>query len=178
MAREFWDIDPSHTTIGFTVRHMVFAKVRGQFARFKGAIEIDRERPENSAVTAAIEAASIDTHEEKRDGHLRSPDFLDAERFPEIIFRSTGVRRGRGQTFQVVGDLTLHGVTRPVELDAEMLGEAQDPFGNARAGFTARTAIDRKDFGLKWNQVLEAGGVLVGERVDVELDVQAIKRKS
>jgi len=176
MARELWDIDPSHTSIGFTVRHMVFAKVHGQFAKFKGSIEIDRERPENSAVAATIEAGSIDTHEEKRDGHLRSPDFLDVERFPEIAFRSTGVRRGQGEKLQVVGDLTIRGVTRPVTLDAELLGEAKDPFGNARAGFTARTSLDRKDYGLKWNQVLEAGGVLVGDRVDIELDVQAIRR--
>jgi len=176
MAREFWDIDPSHSSVGFTVRHMVFAKVHGRFSKFAGTIEIDRERPGNSSVIVTIEAKSIDTHEEKRDAHLRSADFLDVEEFPELAFRSTGVRPGEGGKFQVVGDLAIRGVARPLTLEAESLGEGKDPWGNARAGFTAHATVNRLDYGLKWNQVLEAGGMLVGDRVDVEIDIEAVKR--
>jgi polyisoprenoid-binding protein YceI len=176
MAREIWDIDSSHSSVGFTVRHMVFAKVHGRFAKFAGTIELDREKPERSSVAVTIDAKSIDTHDEKRDAHLRSPDFFDVEQAPELSFRSTGVRPGKGASFQVVGDLTIRGVTRPVTLEAESLGEGKDPWGNARTGFTARASINRLDYGLKWNQVLEAGGVLVADRVDLELDVEAVRR--
>jgi polyisoprenoid-binding protein YceI len=127
-----------------------------------------------SSVSVDIDAASIDTHEPKRDEHLRSADFFDAQAFPKLTFRSTGVETEGTAIVRVVGDLTIHGVTRPVALTVEDLGRAKDPWGNTRAAFTATTSIDRKDFGLRWNQALEAGGVLVGDKVDISLDIQAV----
>jgi polyisoprenoid-binding protein YceI len=176
MAREQWDIDPSHSSIGFVVKHMVFAKVRGGFDKFTGVIDADPHQPEQSSVTATIEAASINTREAQRDAHLRSPDFLDAGQHPQIEFRSKKVIGGQGDRFKVVGDLTIRGTTREVALDAERTGMGKDPWGKERAGFAARTSLDRKDYGLKWNQLLEAGGVLVGDRVDIEIEVEAVKR--
>ncbi|HEY3360028.1 MAG TPA: YceI family protein [Polyangia bacterium] len=176
MAHQRWEIDPTHSSIRFVVRHMVFAKVRGELGRFGGTVLADPARPELASVTAVIEAASISTHEAQRDTQLRSADFLDVEHHPQITFRSTRVIGGRGDAFTVVGDLTIRGVTREVTLEAARTGQGQDPWGSERAGFTARAALDRKEFGLRWNQVLEAGGVLVADRVDVELEVQAVRK--
>ena len=168
-----WLIDPTHSDIQFTARHMMISKARGHFRTFSGTIHID-EVPESSYVVATIEAASIDTGDEQRDRHLRSPDFLDADKFPTITFRSTKVEDlGEGK-LRVSGDLTIHGVTRPVVLDTEYAGRAQDPWGNDRAGFAARAAVDRTDFGLRWNQALETGGVLVGNKVEIELELEAV----
>lgn len=170
-----WDIDTTHSAITFQVRHMVIAKVHGRFARWTGAVELDPADLSRSSVEVRIEAASIDTQVADRDAHLRSADFLDVEKHPEITFRSTRVEQGAGG-LRVVGDLTIRGVTREVVLDTEYAGTAKDPWGNERAGFSARTTIDRKAFGLTWNAALETGGVLVGEKVEIVLEVEAIKK--
>lgn len=175
MATQRFDIDTSHSGVHFTVRHMVISKVRGTFGRWQGQLEFDEAAPAKSKVSVRIETASIDTRDEKRDGHLRSPDFFDAEKHPAIAFESTKVEAA-GNEYRVTGDLTIHGVTKPVVLQAEYLGAGKDPWGGQRIGFSARTKINRKDFGLNWNQVLEAGGVLVGENIDIELEVEAIKK--
>jgi polyisoprenoid-binding protein YceI len=167
-----WNIDATHSTVGFTIRHMVFSKVRGRFQSYTGAISLDDDSAK-SWVEVTIDAASIDTGTPKRDDHLRSADFFDVERFPELRFRSTRVET-LGDRLRVIGELTIRDTTREVVLDATSAGRGMDPWGNERIGFVAKTSIDRKDFGLAWNQLLEAGGVLVGDRVDIELDVQAV----
>jgi polyisoprenoid-binding protein YceI len=170
-----WNIDPVHSGINFSVRHMVVSKVRGRFTKYSGSLAIDDADLTRSTVAATIDAASIDTGTAQRDTHLRSPDFLDVERFPEIRFRSTRIHKLADDRYEVTGDLTIRDVTREVSLDVEYGGQAKDPWGNARIGFIAKATLDRKDFGLHWNQVLEAGGVLVGDRVDIELEVQAVR---
>ena len=170
-----WKIDPSHSEIQFFVRHMMIAKVRGRFREFEGTIHIG-ERPEDSRVEVVIEAASIDTRDRTRDQHLRSADFLDVERYPELRFISTSVRAGDKDRWQVTGDLTVRGVTRPVVLDVEFDGAVVDPWGNLRAGLLATTEIDRENFDITWNQALEAGGILVGKGVRIEIDVEAIRQ--
>jgi polyisoprenoid-binding protein YceI len=166
-----WDIDPSHSSVEFTVRHMMFSKVRGRFASFRGTVVIGDE-PSESSVEAVVDVASVDTNDENRDAHLRGPDFFDAERYPEMTFVSRSVR-AEGDHAVVTGDLTLHGVTRPVELDLELNGIGTDPFGRTKAGFSASTELSRKDFGLEWNVALETGGVLLGDKVQVALEIQA-----
>ena len=168
------NIDPTHSGVHFIVRHMVVSKVRGVFGQFSGTIDYDPENVERSRVAVDIDAASIDTREPKRDAHLRSADFFDVENFPKLTFQSTGVKRTRDDTLAVTGDLTIHGVTRPVTLDVDQLGGGKDPWGNQRLVWSARTEINRKDFGLNWNQVLEAGGLLVSEKVTIELEIQAL----
>jgi polyisoprenoid-binding protein YceI len=170
-----WNIDTSHSGVHFSVRHMVIAKVRGTFDRWQGTFQFDEQNLAASKVSVRIEAASLNTREEKRDGHLRSPDFFDVEQYPELTFESTKVEKASDVRYRVTGNLTLHGVTKEVVLDAESLGSGKDPWGNERAAFEAKTTINRKDYGLNWNQALEAGGVLVGENVDISLDVQAVK---
>ena len=172
-AAATWTIDPSHSVVELAVTHMMFSTVKGRFANVSGTIVLNESDLSASSVTAEIDAASIDTREPQRDGHLRSPDFLAVESFPTITFASTGVvPRGRNQ-FVLVGDLTIRGVTREVSLEAELNGKGADPWGGQRAGFTATTTIDRKEFGLTWNQALEAGGVLVSDRVKIALEIQA-----
>jgi polyisoprenoid-binding protein YceI len=168
-----WNIDPTHSTVGFSIRHMVFSKVRGRFQKYTGTVRLDDDLAKSS-VEVAIEAASIDTGTAQRDDHLRSADFFDAEKFPELKFKSTRVVDAGGGALRVIGELTIRDVTREVVLDAEPTGRGKDPWGNERIGFAAKASIDRKEVGLKWNQVLEAGGVLVADRVDLELDVQAV----
>jgi polyisoprenoid-binding protein YceI len=170
-----WNIDPVHSGINFSVRHMVVSKVRGHFTKYSGTLAIDDADLTRSVVEATIDASSIDTGTAQRDTHLRSPDFLDVERFPEIRFRSTRIHKLADDRYHLIGDLTVRDVTREVSLDVEYGGQAKDPWGNARIGFIAKATLDRKDFGLLWNQVLEAGGVLVGDRVDIELEVQAVR---
>jgi polyisoprenoid-binding protein YceI len=170
-----WNIDTAHSGINFSVRHMVVSKVRGRFTRFNGTVAIDERDLSRSVIEATIDASSIDTSTPQRDTHLRSADFLDAERFPEIRFRSTRIEKLDDARYRVFGGLTIRDVTRDIELDVEYGGRARDPWGNERVGFVAKAALDRKDFGLLWNQVLEAGGVLVGERVDIDLEVQAVR---
>lgn len=168
-----WEIDPTHSAAGFSVRHLMVAKVRGRFGAFTGSIKI-ADRLEDSRVDVTIDAASIDTREETRDAHLRSPDFLDVENHPTLQFRSTGFRRTGETTFELPGELTIRGVTRPVVLHVEYEGLSPDLWGGTRIGFTATTEIDREAFGLTWNQALETGGVLVGKNVKIELEVQAV----
>jgi len=175
MASQRWNIDPSHSGVHFTVRHLVISKVRGSFDKWQGTVDFDAQNPAASKVAVRIDAASVDTREEKRDAHLRSPDFLDVEKYPELTFSSTEVEQSGDSEYRVTGDLTIHGVTRSVVLEAELLGYGKDPWGNERMGFSASTSVNRKDFGLGWNQALETGGVLVGEKIDIALDIQAVK---
>lgn len=170
-----WNIDEAHSGIHFSIRHMVVAKVRGRFGKYSGTIQLDDQDLTRSIVEATIEAASIDTGTAQRDAHLRSADFFDAERFPQLRFRSRRIEQIEDGRYRVLGELGIRDVTREVSLDVEYSGRVTDPAGNERAGFVAKTAIDRKDFGLGWNQALEAGGVLVGDRVELELELQAVK---
>ncbi len=168
-----WEIDPSHSTVGFVARHLMVSKVRGRFASYQATINI-ADDPSKSSVVATIDAASIDTRDENRDAHLRSPDFLDAEKYPTLTFESTAVR-ATGEDYEVDGNLTVRDVTRPVTLQLEFTG-AQDAFGGTRAGFEAVTKIGRKDFGLTWNAALEGGGWVVGDNVTIELEIEAVKK--
>jgi polyisoprenoid-binding protein YceI len=170
-----WNIDASHSGVHFSVRHMVVSKVRGAFDRFQGVFAFDPQNPAASKVSVRIETASIDTREEKRDAHLRSADFFDVEKYPELTFVSANVEKRGGEAYRVTGDLTIHGVTRPVVLEVDYLGVGKDPWGNERIGFQAHTSLRRKDFGLNWNQMLEAGGVLVGDEIEISLDVEGVK---
>jgi polyisoprenoid-binding protein YceI len=176
MATEKWDIDASHSSIGFTVRHMVVAKVHGQFTKWGGTLELDPGNLTASKVDITIEAASIDTRDEKRDAHLKSADFLDVEKQPNITFKSKDIEKSGADAYRMTGSLTIRGVTRDVALDVEFGGRAKDPWGGDRMGFTAKGKIDRKDFGAKWNAALEAGGVLVGDTVDLTIEVEALKK--
>jgi polyisoprenoid-binding protein YceI len=173
---QIFTIDPVHTSVGFTVRHLMIAKVRGHFASVTGTIEIPAGSDVPEAVDVSIAASSVDTREPQRDEHLRSPDFLDVATYPTLTLRSTAIT-GSPSALKIHGDLTIHGTTRPVVLDATFEGRATDPWGNLRAGYEATTTISRKDFGLAWNQVLEAGGVAVGDEVRIEISVEAIAPK-
>jgi len=176
MAASTWNIDPSHSAIAFTVRHMVVSKTRGRFTKWSGQLRFDPEDPAASSVEVNIEPGSIDTADAQRDAHLRSPDFFDVEKFPGASFRSTKVEDRGGDRYRVTGDLTLRGVTRPVVLDVTYEGSGKDPWGGERAGFSASTSLERKQFGLEWNKALETGGLLVGEKVDLTLEIEAIKQ--
>jgi polyisoprenoid-binding protein YceI len=168
-------IDTSHSEVGFSVRHMVIAKVRGYFTKWSATIEAPNDDLEKAKLTVSIDAASIDTREAKRDAHLRSADFFDADQHPKLEFVSTKIERS-GDRYSVTGDLTIRGVTKPVVLAVESLGSGKDPWGNTRLGFSARATIARKEWGLNWNQALELGGVLVGEDVTLEIEAQVIKQ--
>lgn len=170
-----WNIDAAHTSINFSVRHMVVSKVRGRFGKYAGAIALDDADLARSSVEVSIDASSIDTGVADRDAHLRSPDFFHVEQFPEIQFKSTRIERVEDSRYRVIGELTIRGVQREVVIDAEYGGRGKDPWGNERVGFVAKTTIDRKEFGLTWNQALETGGILVGDRVEIDLDVQAVR---
>ena len=167
-----WTIDPAHTSIEAIARHLMITKVRGSFERFTGTITV-AEDPADSSVEVEIEAASINTRDAQRDAHLRSPDFLDAEGHPTLHFRSTGVEPRGGDRWTVHGDLRIRDITRPAVLDMRYLGTHTDPWGQAKAAFSATTELDREAWGMTWNQALEAGGVLVGKTLKVELEVQA-----
>ncbi len=169
-----WNVDGSHTTVGFSVSH-IFTSVQGRFDRFDGTVVFDPEKPESAIVRATVEAASINTNHTKRDKHLRSDDFFDVEKHPTLSFESTGgvtdMQENRGK---LAGNLTIHGVTKPVVFDVTFRGQGKDPWGNVRAGFAASLSINRKDYGLNWNEVLETGGLLVGEEVEIRIDVEGI----
>ena len=169
-----YTIDTAHTRIGFSARHAMVTTVRGQFTEFEGTAHIDTANPSASSAKVGIRAASINTGQADRDGHLVSADFFDVETFPEITFVATDVARVDAATWTVTGDLTIKGVTRPVSIDFESNGSARDPFGNLRVGFEGSTTINRKDWGLTWNAALETGGVLVSEKIKLEFDVSAI----
>jgi len=168
-----WTIDEAHTSVGFTARHLMITKVRGQFEKVSGEVHVAEDRLA-STVEVTIDLASVDTGDSGRDEHLRSPDFLDVENNPTMTYRSTSVRRD-GDDFVLVGDLTIKGVTRPVELALEFDGTSPDPWGGVRAGFTADGEINRKDWGLTWNVALESGGVLVSDKVKLNLEVQLVR---
>ena len=170
-----WSFDPSHSSIGFTVRHLMISKVRGHFGTWSGTFDYDAEDPTRSRLDVRIDAASIATRDDKRDAHLRSPDFFDVEKYPELTFASTKIERDGGDDYVVTGDLTIHGVTRSVQLKVEGLGRTRDPWGGERVGFSASTTINRKDFGLHWNVALETGGVLVGEKVEIGIEIEAVR---
>ncbi|GAA1984936.1 YceI family protein [Kitasatospora viridis] len=172
-----YDIDPHHSRIGFVARHAMVTKVRGHFKEFEGSTVIDGADPAKSSATVTLKTASIDTGVEQRDNHLRTNDFLDAPAFPEIVFRSTGIEARGGNEYRLNGELTVKGTTKPVSLDVEFDGTATDPYGNQRLGFEGSTTISRKDFGVTWNAPLEGGGVLVGDKITLEFDVSAIRRK-
>jgi polyisoprenoid-binding protein YceI len=166
------EIDRSHSEVAFQVRHLL-SKVRGRFADFAGSVQFDSAQPESSRVDVVIQAASIDTAEPDRDKHLRGADFFDVGEFPTLTFKSTSVRRRGDDAYDVNGDLTVHGVTRPVTLLTSFLGTMQDPWGNEKFGFEGELTLNRKDFGLAWNAALETGGFLVGDEVKVMLSIQA-----
>ncbi len=168
-----WEIDPAHSQVEFGVRHMMISTVKGFFTGVEGTILLNEVNFGGSKVEVTIDAATVDTRNEDRDGHLRSGDFFDVEAFPTITFRSRGVE-GTPEEFRVVGDLTIRGETREVTLEAEKLGGGQDPWGNERLAFRAETKVSRKDFGLTWNQALESGGVLVGDTIRIVLELQAV----
>jgi polyisoprenoid-binding protein YceI len=170
-----YTIDPAHSRIGFVARHAMITKVRGSFDEFEGGGVLDAASPENSSLRLTIKAASIDTRNADRDGHLRSNDFFDMEKYPEITFQSTAVKAVDATHFDVTGDLTVKETTKPVTLPLEYTGSAVDPFGNHRIGLEGSTEINRKDWGVNWNAVLEAGGVLVSEKVTLEFEISAIK---
>jgi polyisoprenoid-binding protein YceI len=178
MSATTWKLDESHSQVEFSVKHMMFTTVRGRFAELEGTITFDAEALERSSVRVSIDAASLDTGVEDRDTHLKSADFLDTESHPALVFRSRRVEgsvESPGDAFEIVGDLTIRGVTREVILKARFEGNGTDPWGATRAGFSARATIDRRDFGLTWNQALETGGVLVGHEVKIDLQVQAVR---
>lgn len=174
MTTQIWNFDTTHSGINFSVRHMVFAKVRGRFTAWSGSVKVDPNDFTTASVNVEIDAASIDTSVADRDKHLRSADFLGVEQFPKLTFTSGKIERINAEQFKVHGNLTIRDVTREVVLDVEYSGQAKDPWGNTRSALSAKTSINRPDFGLTWNQALEAGGVLVGEKVDIELEVEAV----
>ena len=169
-----YTIDPAHSRLGFVARHAMVTKVRGSFTEFEGAARTETGL-ENAAIELTAQVASIDTRNADRDGHLRTNDFFDAERFPTIEFRSTDVTAADDDTLRVTGDLTLKGVTKPVTIDFEYGGQAQDPYGNERIGFDGATTIDCSDFGITFNAALETGGVLVSDKIRLEFEVSAVK---
>lgn len=170
-----WNIDPVHSQVSFSVKHMVVSTVRGNFKVFGGKLEIDEANPANSWVEAEADAGSVDTRNEGRDNHLRSADFFDTTAYPTITFKSKKIEPVSNDEYRVLGDLTIHGVTKEVLFNAEYSGQQKDAYGKQRAGLSAKAAINRKDFGLTWNTALETGGVAVSDKVNIEIDLAAVK---
>jgi polyisoprenoid-binding protein YceI len=170
-----WNIDPVHTTVEFSVRHMMISNVKGQFEKVSGTILANGSDPNSVQINTVIDATSINTRVEKRDAHLKSAAFLDVDKYPTITFKSTKVEPDGSNKWKVTGDLTLHGVTKPVVLEVETTAPIKDPSGKTRAGASATTKIDRKDFGVLWNKPMEAGGVLVGDEVAISIEVEAVQ---
>lgn len=170
-----YNIDPSHSEIGFTVRHMVFAKVRGQFKKWSAKLDFAPQNPTSSTVRVEVETASIDTGEPQRDTHLRSADFFDAETTPKMVFQSKRLEAAGSGRYRLIGDLTIRDQTHEVTLEVEETGRGKDPWGNERLGWSARGSLERSKWGLKWNQALEAGGVLVSDKVDIEVEAQVVQ---
>jgi polyisoprenoid-binding protein YceI len=171
-----WTIDTSHSQIQFSVRHMMISNVRGRFENFSGTVDLDEENPENSVVNVTIDIATLNTRDAQRDGHLRSADFFEIEKYPHMIFVSKKVKTSDSNHGKIVGDLTIRGVTKEVVLNVEFNGQAKSPWGTTSAGFTAETKINRKDWGLAWNKTLETGGVLVGEEITINIDLELVKQ--
>jgi polyisoprenoid-binding protein YceI len=172
-----WAFDLKHSSINFWVRHLMVSKVPGQFTQWTGDFYFDETHPGASRVEVQIDAASIDTREPQRDAHLRSADFFDVEKHPHLTFRSTRVEAIGESSYHVVGELSIHGVSKSAVLNVDFAGRAKDPWGGERAGFTAKTTIDRKDFGLTYNSVLEAGGVMVGDKVEISIEIEAVRSR-
>lgn len=171
-----WDIDTPHTSIQFSVRHMMISKVRGQFEKFSGTVNLDETHPANTTVEVQVEAASINTREPQRDGHLRSPDFFNAEKYPYLTFKSKKVEIKDSHHALLTADLTIRDITREVVLDVEHTGIVKNPWGKTAAGFTASTRINRKDWNLTWNVALETGGVLVSDDIDIFVELELVKQ--
>lgn len=169
-----WTIDRAHSMVEFRVKHMMFTTVRGQFTDFDGTLQLDRSNPTNSHVEGVVQVASIDTGDKDRDNHLRSADFFDAAQYPEMTFRSTRIERKGNNEYKVYGDMTIHGISRPVTWDVEGAELGKDPWGNSRLGFSAETRINRRDFGLTWNVALESGGWLVADEIRISAEIEAI----
>ncbi|MCA9924062.1 MAG: YceI family protein [Anaerolineales bacterium] len=173
-----WQIDSAHSEINFSVRHMMISKVRGTFESFSGSVNFDESNPTNTTVDISIDAAGINTREDQRDGHLRSPDFLNADEFPTLTFKSTKVEQIDENNGKLYGNLTIRGVSKPVVLDVEYAGQAKSPWGTTSAGFSAKTSINRNDWGLTWNQALETGGILVGDKIAIEIELELVKQEA
>lgn len=171
-----WQIDYSHSDINFTARHMMISKVNGRFTDWSGTINFDADNPTQTTVDVTVQLASVTTRDEQRDGHLRSPDFFDVETYPEMRFKSTKVEQTGEDQGKLYGDLTIRGVTKPVVLDVEYPGLAKSPWGTISAGFSASTTINRKDWGLTWNQALETGGVLVAEKIKIGIELELVRQ--
>lgn len=174
---ETYAVDVTHSEVGFQIRHLV-TSVRGRFDAFEGAVNLDKENPANSSVEFKIDAASINTYNERRDNHLRSADFFHVEEHPEITFKSSKFEKTGENTYDVSGKLTMHGVTKDVTLPVTFLGEMVDPWGNTKAGFETEITLDRKDYGITWNKTLDQGGVMLGDDVKVQIDLQTVKEKA
>jgi polyisoprenoid-binding protein YceI len=173
-ATRAYTIDPAHSSAHFSVRHLMISKVRGTFDRLSGSLVLPADSPIPISISAQIDAASINTRDAQRDGHLKSADFFEVEKFPKLVFTSTRIEPIDGTRFKAIGDLEIHGVKRQVTIDAEVSGQGKDPWGNDRVAYEATTRVSRKDFGLVWNQALEAGGVAVGDEIDITIDVESI----
>ena len=171
-----WQIDSAHSQIQFSVRHMMISNVRGRFENFTGVVEFNEQDPTQSKVDIQIEAASVNTREAQRDGHLKSPDFFNADKYPYLTFKSKRIEKTDATHGRVVGDLTIRDVTKEAVLNVEYAGQAKSPWGTTSAGFSATTKINRKDWGLTWNQTLETGGVLVGDEISVNVDLEIVKQ--
>ena len=171
-----WKIDPAHSHVEFAVKHLMISTVKGRFGAVEGTVRTDESNPTKAEVDVTIDAGSIDTREAQRDTHLKSADFFDVEKFPTITFRGNRVTGATGDRFTLTGALTIHGVTRDVTLDATSEGRGKDPWGGDRAGYSATTKVKRSEFGLVWNQVLEAGGIAVGDEIKISLDVELVKQ--
>ena len=175
-TRTTWSVDPAHSSVEFAVRHLMITTVKGRFTEVEGTVVLDEANPAASSADITVQVASIDTREAQRDAHLRSADFFETEKYPTLTFRSSGVRDVSADGFTLVGDLTIHGVTREVALEVVHEGRAKDPWGGERAGYAATTKIKRSDFGLTWNQLLETGGLAVSDDVKISLDVELVKK--
>ena len=173
-SKTVWKLDPSHTTVEFSAKHLMITTVKGRITDVEGTIYADENDPANSSVDVALKAATLDTRTEQRDNHLRSADFLDVENFPAITFKSTKIEGDRNE-FRLTGDLTIRGVTKPITLDVTFEGQTKDPWGGERIGFSATGKIDRRDFGLTWNVLLETGGLTVGNDIKINVEVEAVK---
>ena len=176
MITERWEIDSSHSSIHFSVRHLMIAKVRGQFGRWTGTLHVPEGDFRRAALSVVIDASSIDTGVADRDAHLRSADFLDVEKYPELSFTAAEIKHQGGDRFDLIGLLTVKGVAQPVSLAVEEAGRVTDPWGNVRAVFSAKGSVSRKDFGLTWNQALETGGVMVGDQIEIEIEIETVKQ--
>jgi polyisoprenoid-binding protein YceI len=176
LAQSTWEIDPAHSSIQFGVRHLMISTVRGKFPKFTATVVGDEKEPAKARVEATIDAASLDTGEPKRDEHLKSADFFDVAKYPMLTFKSTKVEAAGDQRFKLYGDLTMHGVTKPVVLDVEATPEVKGMRGETRAGAHATTKVNRKDFGINWSKTMDGGGVVVGDDVDVTIEVEGVKK--